>query len=136
MVLAHLQSSAMSEIFAAHITAVANVVLAVLAIVTADLAGLAYRKQSRAAAAGLPGPPSRCRWVCCWPARTRPDGRLATGAAAPLRKLLGDPLAAADAVAALRRYSLVIPAGDGLVQVHRLVQAVTRAQLTAEDTAQ
>jgi hypothetical protein len=47
-----------------------------------------------------------------------------------LGPLLGDPLAAADAVAALRRYSLVTPAGDGLIQVHRLVQAVTRAQLT------
>ena len=50
--------------------------------------------------------------------------------------LLGDPLAAADAVAALRRYSLAAPAGDGLVQVHRLVQAVTRAQLTADQAGQ
>ena len=39
--------------------------------------------------------------------------------------LLGDPVAAGDAVAALRRYSLVTPAGDGLVLVHRLVQAIT-----------
>ena len=39
--------------------------------------------------------------------------------------LLGDELAAGDAVAALRWYSLVTPAGDGLVSVHRLVQAVT-----------
>jgi hypothetical protein len=38
--------------------------------------------------------------------------------------LLGDELAAGDAVAALRRYSLVTPAGDGLVSVHRLVQAL------------
>ena len=36
----------MSEIFAAQITAVANVVLAVFAIVTAVLAGLAFCKQS------------------------------------------------------------------------------------------
>jgi len=50
--------------------------------------------------------------------------------------LLGDPLAAGDAVMALRRYSLAVPAGDGLVQVHRLVQAVTRAQLTAAQTGQ
>lgn len=50
--------------------------------------------------------------------------------------LLGDPVAAGDAVAALRRYSLVIPAGDGLVLMHRLVQAVTRAQLTAETASQ
>ena len=61
--------------------------------------------------------------------------RLANAAGA-LGPLLGDPLAAGDAVAALRRYSLASPAGDGLVQVHRLVQAVTRAQLTAEQAAQ
>jgi hypothetical protein len=42
----------------------------------------------------------------------------------------GDPVAIGDAVAALRRYSLAAALGDGLVQVHRLVQAVTRAQLT------
>src|SRR4029077_17956203 len=46
--------------------------------------------------------------------------------------LLEDPLAADDAVAALRRYSLVTPAGGGLVSVHRLVQAVTTGQMTAE----
>jgi hypothetical protein len=34
-----------------------------------------------------------------------------------------------DRVAALRRYSLAALAGDGQVQVHRLVQAITRAQL-------
>ena len=39
--------------------------------------------------------------------------------------LLEDQLAAGDAIAALRRYSLVSPAGDGSVSVHRLVQAVT-----------
>ena len=43
--------------------------------------------------------------------------------------LLGDQVAAGDAVAALRRYSLVTPAGGGLVLVHRLVQHVTLAQL-------
>jgi hypothetical protein len=42
-----------------------------------------------------------------------------------LMPLLDDRLAAGDAVAALRRYSLVTLAGDGLVLVHRLVQAVT-----------
>jgi hypothetical protein len=47
--------------------------------------------------------------------------------------LLGDPVAAADAVAALRRYSLAAPAGDGRVQVHRLVQAITRDRFTAEE---
>jgi len=48
------------------------------------------------------------------------------------RPLLGDPVAMGDAVTALRRYSLVTPAGPGLVLVHRLVQAITRAQLTAD----
>ena len=43
--------------------------------------------------------------------------------------LLEDELAAGDAVAALRRYSLVRPAGDGAVSVHRLVQAVTADQM-------
>ena len=56
--------------------------------------------------------------------------------AAAIGALLGDPVAAGDAVAALRRYSLVTPAGDGLVLVHRLVQAITRAQLTAEAAGQ
>ena len=46
--------------------------------------------------------------------------------------LLEDPLAAGDAIAALRRYSLVTPAGDGSVSVHRLVQAVTADQMPAE----
>jgi len=54
---------------------------------------------------------------------------LADDAAAILRPLLGDELAAGDAVADLRRYSLVTLAGDGLVLVHRLVQAVTADQM-------
>ena len=49
--------------------------------------------------------------------------------------LLEDPLAADDAVAALRRYSLISPPHDGPVSVHRLVQAVTLAQLPAEQAA-
>jgi hypothetical protein len=49
--------------------------------------------------------------------------------AAKLVKRLEDPLALADAVAALRRYSLVTPAGDGSVSVHRLVQTVTADQM-------
>jgi hypothetical protein len=48
-----------------------------------------------------------------------------------LLPLLEDELEAGDAVAALRRYSLVTPAGDGLVLVHRLVQAVTADQMPA-----
>ena len=59
-------------------------------------------------------------------------GLLGPEAAAGVGPLLGDPVAAGDAVTALRRYSLIIPAGDGMVLVHRLVQAVTRAQLTAQ----
>lgn len=49
--------------------------------------------------------------------------------------LLTDPVAAGDAIAALRRYSLVTPAGDGAVLVHRLVSAVTRAALSEEEAA-
>ena len=49
--------------------------------------------------------------------------------AATVGPLAGDLIAAGDAVAALRRYSLVTLAGDGLVMMHRLVQAITRAQL-------
>jgi len=63
-------------------------------------------------------------------------GKLGTEQASVLGPLLGDPIAIGDAVAALRRFSLAAPAGDGLVQVHRLVQAVTRAQLTADQAEQ
>lgn len=56
------------------------------------------------------------------------DGAVATS----LVPLLEDPLATGDAIAALRRYSLATPAGDGLVSVHRLVQDVTADQMPAE----
>ena len=59
-------------------------------------------------------------------------GRLGEEVAPVLAPLLEDPLAAGDAIAALRRYSLVTPAGDGSVSVHRLVQAVTADQMPAE----
>jgi len=59
-------------------------------------------------------------------------GELSPEVAATIGDLLGDAVAAGDAIAALRRYSLVTPAGDGLVLVHRLVAAITRAQLSAE----
>ncbi len=55
--------------------------------------------------------------------------------AAEVGALLGDPVALGDAIAALRRYSLVTLAGNGLVLVHRLVQDITRAQLTADEAA-
>ncbi len=56
-------------------------------------------------------------------------GDLAPDVTAAIGPLLDDAVAAGDAVAALRRYSLVTLAGGGLVLVHRLVQAVTLAQL-------
>jgi hypothetical protein len=56
--------------------------------------------------------------------------------AATVGPLLDDPVAAGDAVISLRRYSLASPAGDGLILVHRLVQAVTRCQLPAAAAAQ
>jgi tetratricopeptide (TPR) repeat protein len=46
-----------------------------------------------------------------------------------LAQAIADPLALDEAVAALRRYSLLEVAGDAL-SVHRLVQAVARDQLT------
>jgi len=49
-----------------------------------------------------------------------------------LLPVLEDPLATDSAVAALRRYSLISPRAEGLVSVHRLVQAVTLAQLPAD----
>ena len=59
-------------------------------------------------------------------------GELRPQVAEILTPLLEDPLAAKDAVAALRRYSLITPAADGSVSVHRLVQAVTADQMPAE----
>jgi RecA/RadA recombinase len=53
-----------------------------------------------------------------------------------LLPLLGDSLAAGDAIATLRRFSLVTLVGHGLVLVHRLVQAVTLDQMTADVTEQ
>jgi TIR domain/NB-ARC domain len=51
----------------------------------------------------------------------------------PLRVAAGDPLALADVVAGLRRYSLIRVVADGLY-VHRLLQTVVRAAL--DDDAQ
>ncbi|HEV3295732.1 MAG TPA: FxSxx-COOH system tetratricopeptide repeat protein, partial [Streptosporangiaceae bacterium] len=53
-----------------------------------------------------------------------------------LTPLLEDPLEAGDAIAALRRYSLISPPADGSVSVHRLVQAVTADQMPAELASQ
>jgi Domain of unknown function (DUF4062)/Tetratricopeptide repeat len=49
-----------------------------------------------------------------------------------LAPLLDDELAAGDAVAVLREYSLARPVGDGAVSVHRLVQAVTADQMPGD----
>jgi len=62
--------------------------------------------------------------------------KLAPDVAATIGPLLGDPVAAGDAVAALRRYSLVTPAGDGAVLVHRLVQAIALAQVSPDVASQ
>jgi Tetratricopeptide repeat len=59
-------------------------------------------------------------------------GQLGDEVAPVLAPLLEDPLAAGDAIAALRRYSLVTLAAGGSVSVHRLVQAVTVDQMPAE----
>jgi hypothetical protein len=63
-------------------------------------------------------------------------GRLGGEVTPVLAPLLEDPLAAGDAIAALRRYSLVTPAGGGSVSMHRLVQAVTVDQMPAELASQ
>jgi hypothetical protein len=59
-------------------------------------------------------------------------GDLGGDVVAVLASLIEDELAVDDAVAALRRFSLVTPAGNGLVSVHRLVQVVTLAQVSAD----
>jgi tetratricopeptide repeat protein len=64
------------------------------------------------------------------------SGRLGEQVAPVLGPLLEDELAAGEAVAALRRYSLVTPAAGGPVSVHRLVQAVTADQMPAELASQ
>ena len=66
----------------------------------------------------------------------RPAGLIGPEVADAIGPLLGDPVAVGAAIIALRRYSLAAPAGDGLVLVHRLVRAITRAQLTADLAAQ
>jgi hypothetical protein len=57
-----------------------------------------------------------------------PVGQIGGQVAGVLGPLAGDPVALADAIAALRRYSLITLAGPGLVQVHRLVQAIILSQ--------
>jgi len=54
------------------------------------------------------------------------------GVAVVLAPLLGDRLAAGDAISALRRYSLITSVGNGMVLVHRLVQAITVDQVPSD----
>jgi len=63
--------------------------------------------------------------------RPRPGlaGQLPAEVVPVLGPLLDDEVAAGDAIAALRRYSLVRPAGQGAVSVHRLVREVTADQM-------
>jgi hypothetical protein len=58
-----------------------------------------------------------------------PTRRLGPKVAPVLVPLLTNQLAAKDALAALRRYSLVSAPIDGVVSMHRLVQAVARDQM-------
>jgi hypothetical protein len=58
--------------------------------------------------------------------------KLDAGPCVQLRTLTGDPVAQSDAVAALRRYSLVTPDKGGHVSAHRLTQAVILDQLSAD----
>ena len=68
-------------------------------------------------------------------ADARAAGELAPGVADTVGPLLGDPVAMGDAVAALRRYSLVTPDGDAVL-VHRLVQAITLDQIPSDAAGQ
>ena len=68
-------------------------------------------------------------------ADARAAGELALGVADTVGPLLGDPVSMGDAVAALRRYSLVTPDGDAVL-VHRLVQAITLGQIPPDAAGQ
>jgi Domain of unknown function (DUF4062)/Tetratricopeptide repeat len=68
--------------------------------------------------------------------RTGLAAQLGEQVAPVLGPLLEDELAAGDAIATLRRYSLVSPPADGSVSMHRLVQAVTADQMPADLASQ
>ena len=75
--------------------------------------------------------PRTSRWTCCCAPAWAGDFEAVV---APLLvPLLDDELARDDAVAGLRRYSLISAPRDGRVSVHRLVQAITLDQLPAEE---
>jgi len=91
------------------------------------------------AALGRDGPAVRLlRLVACYAAEEIPLDLLLRphpGLEATLGPLLDDDLARDEAIAGLRRYSLISAPHDGRVSVHRLVQAITLDQLTEEDRA-
>ncbi len=74
-------------------------------------------------------------WMVLQPRRDL-AGQLGEDVASVLVPLLEDELVAGDAIAALRRYSLLTSAAGGAVSVHRLVQAVTADQMPAELASQ
>ena len=78
--------------------------------------------------------PRTSRWTCCC-ARAWPLEDFDAVVAPVLVPLLGDDLARDEAVAGLRRFSLISAPRGGLVSVHRLVQAITLDQLPAEEAA-
>ena len=59
-------------------------------------------------------------------------GQLSEQVRPVLGPLLGDPIAAGDAIAALRLHSLINPVVRGVASVHRLVQAVMIDQMPSE----
>jgi hypothetical protein len=79
--------------------------------------------------------------ACCAPERIplrlllRPRPGLADSLPAELTPLLDDVLAADDALAGLRRFSLVSAPRDGLTSVHRLVQAITIGHLDGDQAS-
>jgi hypothetical protein len=75
--------------------------------------------------------PDAIPWRLLLQPRSDPGDRFGPEVAQALVPLL-DEVVASDAIAALRQYSLLIHEGDGLVSVHRLVQAVTADQMPAE----
>ena len=78
--------------------------------------------------------PEPIPWRLLLQARSGLAEQMCPEVAEVLLPLLDDEQAAGDAVAALRRYLLVRPAGDGSVSVHQLVQVVTTDQMPAELT--
>jgi hypothetical protein len=65
--------------------------------------------------------------------RPRPGLEFAAQVSPLLTPLLDDELIRDDAVAGLRRYSLISAPQDGQVSVHRLVQAITLDQLPEDE---